>query len=104
MFFSREFLPRFYLTINYDVDFSPGVYKRSRTQNSFFNTNFRYNTKNNRYGINACYFLDKVDVQENGGVVSDSVFIKNLETDKSIIDVNLIRLIDHFIFFIFTHD
>ena len=90
VFFSREFLPRFYLTINYDVDFSPGVYKRSRTQNSFFNTNFRYNTKNNRYGINACYFLDKIDVQENGGVVSDSVFIKNLETDKSIIDVNLI--------------
>lgn len=88
--FCREFLPRLFLSINYEVNFSPGVYKRSRINNSFFNINSRYNTKNERYGINACYFLDKVDVQENGGIVSDSVFIKNLETDKSIIDVNLL--------------
>ncbi|MBO5738521.1 MAG: hypothetical protein J6U85_05510 [Bacteroidales bacterium] len=87
--FCREFLPRFFVTLNYDIDFSPGVYKRTKSQNSFFNGNFRYNTKNERYGINGCYFYDKIDIQENGGIVYDSVFINNLENDKSIIDVNI---------------
>ena len=35
--FCREFLPRFFITLNYDVDFSPGVYKRTKIHNSFFN-------------------------------------------------------------------
>ena len=87
--FCREFLPRFFITLNYDIDFSPGVYKRSKMQNSFFNGNFRYNTKNNRYGISGTYFHNKIDIQENGGIVNDYVFINNKETDKSIIDVNL---------------
>ncbi len=87
--FCREFLPRFFITLNYDIDFSPGAYKRTKTQNSFFNGNLRYNTKNDRYGINGYYFHDKIDVQENGGIVYDSIFINNLETDRSIINVNL---------------
>ena len=87
--FSKEFLPRFFISLNYDVDFSPGVYKRSKMQNSFFNGNFRYNTKNKRYGITGSYFHNKIDIQENGGIKYDSIFTNNLETDKSIIDVNL---------------
>lgn len=87
--FCREFLPRFFITINYDVDFSPGSYKRTKIQNSFFNGNFRYNTENARYGINGYYFHDKIDIQENGGIVYDSVFVNKIETDKSIIDINL---------------
>lgn len=87
--FCREFLPRFFVTLNYDIDFSPGFYKRSKSQNSFFNGNFRYNTKNKRYGISGYYFHDKINIQENGGIVDDYTFINNLETDRSIIDVNL---------------
>ena len=87
--FCREFLPRFFITLNYDIDFSPGAYKRTKVQNSFFNGNFRYNTKNDRYGVNGYYFHDKLDIQENGGITHDSIFINNLETDKSIINVNL---------------
>ena len=87
--FCREFLPRFFVTLNYDIDFSPGFYKRSKSQNSFFNGNFRYNTKNERYGISGYYFHDKINIQENGGIVDDYTFINNLETDRSIIDVNL---------------
>ena len=87
--FCREFLPRFFVTLNYDIDFSPGFYKRSKSQNSFFNGNFRYNTKNERYGISGYYFRDKINIQENGGIVDDYTFINNLETDRSIINVNL---------------
>lgn len=87
--FCREFLPRFFVSLNYDIDFSPGVYKRSKMQNSIFNGTFRYNTKNDRYGISGCYFNNKLDIQENGGIKYDSVFINNIESDRSVIDVNL---------------
>lgn len=87
--FSREFLPRLFVTLNYDVDFSPGLYKRSKIHNSFFNGNFRYNTQNDRYGIIGAYYHNKIDIQENGGIVYDSIFTNNIESDKSIIDVNL---------------
>lgn len=87
--FCREFLPRFFITLNYNIDYSPGLYKHTEIQNSFFNGNFRYNTKNDRYGISGYYFNDKIDIQENGGIINDLIFINNLETDKSIIDVNL---------------
>ena len=89
--FCREFLPRFFITINYDVDYSPGSYKRSKIQNSFFNGNFRYNTKNSRYGIIGYYYHDKVDVQENGGIKYDYIFENNSEADKSVLEVNLTR-------------
>lgn len=87
--FSREFIPNLFITLNYDIDFSPGIYKRTKTHNSFFDGNIRYNTKNNRYGITGYYFLNKLDLQENGGIVNDSIFNNNIETDRSIIDVNL---------------
>lgn len=87
--FSREFLPNLFITLNYDIDFSPGVYKRSKMQNSFFNGSLRYNTKNNRYGISGYYYNNKIDIQESGGIKYDSIFINNIESDKSIIDVNL---------------
>lgn len=87
--FCREFLPRLFITLNYDIDFSPGTYKRTKTQNTFFDGNVRYNTKNDRYGITGYYFHNKIDIQENGGILYDSVFTNNIENDKSIIDVNL---------------
>jgi hypothetical protein len=89
VFFSREFLPRLFITLNYDVDFSPGLYKRSKIQNSFFNGNIRYNAPKERYGIIGAYFHNKIYIQENGGIIYDSIFTNNLEQDKSIIDVNL---------------
>ena len=87
--FSREFLPRFFVTLNYHVDFSPGLYKRSKVHNSFFNGNFRFNTNNKRYGIIGSYYHNKIDIQENGGILYDTIFTNNIESDKSIIDVNL---------------
>lgn len=87
--FCREFLPRFFISLHCDIDFSPGVYKRSKMQNTIFNGTFRYVTKNNRYGVSGYYFNNKFDIQENGGIKNDSVFINNMESDRSVIDVNL---------------
>ena len=87
--FCRELLPRFYITLNFNIDFAPSVYQRSYAQNHYFIGNFRWNTKNGRYGVNGYYLTNKIDVMENGGITADSLFVDNIYDDKSVIPVNL---------------
>lgn len=87
--FCRELLPRFYITLNFNIDFAPSVYQRSYAQNHYFIGNFRWNTRNERYGVNGYYFTNKIDVMENGGITADSIFVDNIYDDKSVIPVNL---------------
>ena len=87
--FCREFLPRFFVTLNFNIDFAPSVYQRSYAQNLYFYGNFRWNTKNERYGLNGYYFTNKIDVYENGGITHDSIFVDLIEEDKTVIPVNL---------------
>lgn len=87
--FCREFLPRFFVTLNFNIDYAPSVYQRSYAQNLYFVGNFRWNTKDERYGVNGYYVTNKVDVYENGGITNDSIFVNLVETDKTVIPVNL---------------
>lgn len=89
--FCREFLPRFYVTLNFNIDYAPSVYQRSYAQNLYFVGNLRWNTKNKRYGLNGYFFTNKIDVYENGGITHDSIFVDLIETDKSVIPVNLMH-------------
>ncbi len=89
LLFSREFLKNLFITINYNIDFAPTVYQYSKAQNTYFTANLRWNTPNQRYGITGYYFHNKIDVQENGGIVDDNVFIDLIEEDKTVIAVNL---------------
>ena len=89
--FSRQILPRLYITLNYNIDFAPSVYIRSYAQNYYFMGNFRWNTKNMRYGVNGYYFTNKIDVYENGGITHDSLFVDLIEEDKTVIPVNLTK-------------
>ena len=89
--FCREFLPRFFLSMNLNVDFVPSVYQRSYARNIFFNGNFRWNTKDERYGLNGYVFANKIEVYENGGITHDSIFVDGIETDKTVIPVNLMQ-------------
>ena len=87
--FCREFLPRFFITLHFNIDYAPSVYQRSYAQNLYFTTNFRWNTKDERYGLNGYVFTNKIDVYENGGITYDSLFVDMLENDKTVIPVNL---------------
>ena len=77
----------------FGIDFkfihSPGAYERqfADDKNLVFNT--QYKTKNQRYGIIGNYIHNKIVVNESGGIIADSSFEKNLETDRSLISVNL---------------
>ncbi len=87
--FCREFAPRLFIALNFNIDFAPSVYQRSYAQNLYFAGNFRWNTKNERYGLNGYYFTNKINVFENGGITDDSFFVDLIEEDKTVIPVNL---------------
>lgn len=87
--FSREMRPRLFLTLLFNIDDVPSLYKRSYAQNINFWINLRWNTKNNRYGVNGYYFTNKIKNYESGGITDDAIFTNNIETDRSIYEVNL---------------
>ncbi|MDO5343009.1 MAG: hypothetical protein Q4F69_11245 [Bacteroidia bacterium] len=87
--FSREMMPRFYLTMFFNIDDVPSFYKRSYAQDINFWINLRWNTKNNRYGVNGYYFTNKIYNYESGGLKNEQIFIDNIEPDKTLLDVNL---------------
>lgn len=89
--FCRELLPRFFITLQFNIDYAPSVYQRSYAQNQMFMGNFRWNTKNRQYGFNGYYFKNKIDVYENGGITYDSVFVDLVLEDKTVIPVNLMH-------------
>lgn len=78
---------------NFGVDFrfihSPGFYNRQLSDDKSLSLNGQYSTRNKRYGINVNYIHDKVIVQENGGLLTDSIFTKNLESDRLLYKVRL---------------
>jgi len=90
--FTREIFRGFTFGVDYALNFSPSddsPYLRSSSndQRVFFTT--QYYTKNKRYGIIANYLRNNIRVDENGGIVNDDIFENNIETDRRLIDVNL---------------
>ncbi|HPR56874.1 MAG TPA: hypothetical protein PK915_00715 [Bacteroidales bacterium] len=75
------------------VDFehinSLGTYQRQKSNNRRVVFKAQFFSENLRYGLIANYHNSKVVVQENGGIVYDSVYEQNLEPDRSIIAVRL---------------
>jgi len=68
---------------------SPGSYYNQKSDDRSLVVNGRFITKNKRYGVIANYYWNKFNVQENGGLLNDSVFEDNRESNRRIIDVNL---------------
>ena len=87
--FGRQFTPRLFVSFEFNTDFSPGLFKNSKTLNNYFWVNAHYFTKNNRYGISAYWYRNKLEMQENGGIVNDEDYTSHAESDNSVINVNL---------------
>ena len=87
--FGRRFAPRLFLSFAFNTDFSPGAFKNSRSLNNYFWVNAHYFTKNNRYGICAYWYRNKLVMDENGGIVNDEDYSSHTESDNSVINVNL---------------
>ena len=87
--FSRELYKGLSFGLNFYLVSSHGEYKRSKSNNNIGYLTLGYITPNKRYNVNACYLFNKLDMQENGGIKSDNYFSDNLETDRSVIPINL---------------
>ena len=87
--FGRQFFQGFYLSFEYNNDYSPGAYTNNKSDNNYFWINALYSTKDQRYRALAYWFRNKIDVQENGGIRYDSVYVNQQESDNSAILTNL---------------
>ncbi len=96
--FSRALAPRLYAGLEFFLVNAPGPYRRSKSDNNGVYLTSRYTTKNERYAVSAYYLYNKLQLQESGGLIADSVFEENLESDRRIIAVQLMdanNLIKH---------
>ena len=68
---------------------SPGFYNNQEGDDKNFVFKTRFQTRNYRYMVLANYIHNKLKIEENGGIVYDSVFQQNIIDDRRGIDVNL---------------
>lgn len=80
-------------TVTFGVDFflinSPGAYDNSKSDDKSVAFTGQYFTKDLRFGATANFRNNVFIVRENGGIVADSIFEEQLETDPTLIDVRL---------------
>ena len=87
--FGRQFLSHFFVSFGIKSDMSPGVFKNNKSANTSFWINAHYFTKNERYAVLAYGYRNKLDMQENGGIVNDEAYTSHTESDNSVIATNL---------------
>lgn len=87
--FGRQFLPRLFLSFAINSELSPGSFKNNRSINNYVWINAHYVTKSQRYAVMAYFYRNKLEMQENGGIVNDENYTSHAETDNSVITTNL---------------
>ena len=87
--FGRQFLRRLFVSFAIKSEMSPGVFKNNKSTNNYFWINAHYFTENQRYAALFYAYRNKLDMQENGGIVNDETYISHTETDNSVITTNL---------------
>lgn len=87
--FGRQVTPRLLISFAFDTDYAPATFNNNKTINNAFWVNAKYITKSERYGVGAYWYRNKLEMQENGGIVNDESYTSHTETDNSVIPVNL---------------
>ena len=87
--FGRQVTPRLLVSFAFDTDYAPPTFNHNNTINNAFWANVKYITKDERYGIGAYWYRNKLEMSENGGIVNDENYISHTESDNTTIPVNL---------------
>ena len=87
--FGRQFAPRLFISFAINSELSPGIFTNSKILNNYVWINAHYFTKSQRYGVTAYYYRNKLEMQENGGIVNDDLYTSHTESDNSVIPTNL---------------
>ena len=87
--FGRQFAQGLYLSFEYNINYAPASFDNNKAENNYFWINALYTTEDQRYRALAYWFRNKVDVQENGGIIYDSIYYNHIESDNTAILTNL---------------
>lgn len=87
--FGRQFEQGLFLSLEYNINTSSATFNNNQAKNNYFWINAVYTTKNQRYRALAYWFRNKIEVQENGGIINDDDYINQVESDNSAILTNL---------------
>ena len=87
--FGRQITQRLFVSFAINSDFSPGAFINNKTTNNHVWINAHYFAENQRYAVNAYFFRNKLEMQENGGIVNDENYTSHTESDNSVIPTNL---------------
>ncbi len=87
--FGRQMMQGLYLSFEYNINYSPGEFTNNKAENNYFWVDALYITKDQRYSALAYWFRNKIAVQEDGGILYDSVYTNHQESDNSVIITNL---------------
>lgn len=68
---------------------APGYYQNQEGDDKNFELTSHYHTSNRRYQVFGAYIHNKIKVEENGGMVYDTVFTENTLPDRRGVPVNL---------------
>ena len=86
---TQNIRPNLNVAVRYSRFGSDGYYINQRTKNNQFGLSANYISKNRIYRAFLDWNLNLAENQENGGLVSDSTFVENEETNRFSIPVNL---------------
>ncbi len=87
--FGRQFTPRLLVSFAFDTDHNTPTFAHNNNANNAFWFNIKYITKNERYGVGAYWYRNKLEMSENGGIINDEQYTSHAESDNAAIPVNL---------------
>ncbi len=69
-------------SLHYNLINSEGLYTNQKTKNNYLDITTNYYTKNLRYRVKGGFVWQKLNLQENGGISSDSLFTNDIQTNR----------------------
>lgn len=89
IFHTQNLARNWNIGLTYDVNYADGTFAYSQVMNQFFNLTSNYISNNGRYHAAAAYIRNRAYILENGGILSDSLFIDNLYSKPETYPTNL---------------
>ena len=71
---AQRIRPDWYAAMDFRVSGTDGIYTRQKTGYTHLQLNSNYRTKDKRYGIHGNFLMNRLNSEENGGLVSDTTF------------------------------
>lgn len=86
---SQNITQRWNFSLHYNLINSEGLYTNQKTKNNYFDFTTNYYSKNLKYQVKGGIIWQKLDLQENGGISDDSLFVNDIQTNRGGMPVNL---------------